>query len=307
MRIVLVKALRAIATVLICVTLVFVVLRLAGDPARMLLPDDTPPATLALYRARWGLDQPLSVQYVRYLAAVAHGDLGRSFADDREAWQIVAERIPATLRLGGAALALSLLIGVPAGILAAIRRNSWIDRVLMSGAVLGYATPHFFLGILLILVFAMQLRLLPASGSEGLNHMILPVLTLGSAGAGAIARFARTSMLEVMGRPFMRTIHAKGARPFYAITRHALPNAAIPVVTVVGFQLGGLVGGALVTETVFAWPGIGQLLVTAVGQRDLAVVQAIVLLIAATMVGANLLVDLLYGWLDPRVRASEGA
>jgi peptide/nickel transport system permease protein len=302
LTLVLVKTFRALLTVLLCVTVVFVVLRLSGDPAETLLPENTPPATVAEYRARWGLDAPLPEQYVRYLAAVARGDLGRSFADNRDALGVVMERVPATLRLGGATFALAVLLGVPLGIVAALRRNTAMDRAVMGFAVFGFSTPHFFLGILMILLFAMQLRWLPSSGSETWQHMVMPVLTLGTAAAGTLARFTRTAMLEVMGQPFLRTAHGKGATAAYALRRHALPNAAIPVVTVVGFQIGGLIGGALVTETVFAWPGVGRLLVSAVSGRDLAVVQAIVLLVAATMVTANYLVDLAYGLLDPRIR-----
>jgi len=298
----LLKTGRALLTVLLCVTFVFVVLRLSGDPAETLLPDNTPPATVDEYRARWGLDRPLPEQYVLYLAAVARGDFGRSFGDNRDALEVVLERVPATLLLGGATFLLALAIGIPLGILAAIRRNTAVDRAVMGFAVFGFSTPNFFLGILLILLFTMQLRWLPSSGSETWQHMVMPVFTLGTAAAGTLARFTRTAMLEVMGQPFLRTARGKGATEAIAIRRHALPNAAIPVVTVIGFQLGGLIGGALVTETVFAWPGVGRLLVAAVSGRDLAVVQAIVLLVAATMVTANYLVDLAYGLLDPRIR-----
>lgn len=302
LTLVLVKTGRALLTVLLCVSVVFVVLRLSGDPAETLLPESTPPETVAEYRARWGLDAPLPEQYVRYLAAVARGDFGRSFADNRDALGVVLERVPATLLLGGATFAVALLIGVPLGVVAALHRNTATDRAVMGFAVFGFSTPNFFLGILLILLFAMQLRWLPSSGSETWAHMVMPVLTLGTAAAGTLARFTRTAMLEVMGQPFLRTARGKGATEGYALRRHALPNAAIPIVTVVGFQLGGLIGGALVTETVFAWPGVGRLLVSAVSGRDLAVVQTVVLLVAATMVTANYLVDLAYGLLDPRIR-----
>lgn len=302
LRLIIVKTLRALLTVLMCVTLVFVVLRLSGDPAETLLPENTPPDTVAEYRAMWGLDAPLPVQYVRYLAAALRGDFGISFADNRPALDVVLERVPATLLLGGTTFAVALLIGVPLGIVAAIRRNTTVDRAVMAFAVFGYSTPNYFLGILLILLFAMQLRWLPSSGSETWQHMVMPVFTLGTAAAGTLARFTRTAMLEVMGHGFIRTARGKGAPPGYAIRRHALPNAAIPVVTVIGFQIGGLVGGALVTESVFAWPGVGRLLVNAVSGRDLAVVQTVVLLVASTMVVANYLVDLAYGLLDPRIR-----
>jgi len=303
LTLILVKLGRSLLTLLICVTFVFVVLRVSGDPATQLLPDDTPLEVLEEYRARWGLDRPIWEQYVRYLGSVARGDFGISFADDRDALGVVVERIPATLQLGSLAFALSLLIGVPLGMLAALKRNTWVDRLAMGFAVLGYSLPNFFLAILLILCFSLWLRVLPSAGSQTSWHMVMPVVTLGTAAAGTIARFVRTAMLEVMGQPYLRTARGKGMGRGRQLVAHAVPNAAIPVVTVIGFQLGGLIGGAVITETVFAWPGVGRLLVTAVGQRDLAVVQAIVLMVAATMVVANLVVDLAYGWLDPRVRA----
>ncbi|HEY4200275.1 MAG TPA: ABC transporter permease [Devosiaceae bacterium] len=307
LRLIAIKTIRALITVTLCVTVVFLILRVSGDPATVLLPDSTPPDTLAQYRARWGLDEPVVVQYVKYIQSLFHGDFGRSFADNRDAIDVVRERIPATLQLGSAAFVLSLLLGLPMGVIAAIYRNTWFDRFVMGLAVLGYSIPNFFLGILLILFFSMQLRLLPSSGSDTWLHILMPVLTLGSAASGTIARFTRTSMIEVMGQSFMRTAQGKGAPWSYAIIRHALPNAAIPIVTVIGFQLGGLIGGALVTETVFAWPGVGRLLVSAVGNRDLAVVQTIVLMVAITMVLANYIVDLTYGLLDPRIRSSSSS
>jgi peptide/nickel transport system permease protein len=305
LRLIVVKLVRALATIALCVTLVFIILRLSGDPAMSLLPEGTPPDVLAAYRERWGLNDALPVQYLRYVQAVLHGDFGRSFADNRDAISVVAERVPATLLLGGLAFLLALGIGLPLGVLAATHRNTVVDRLSMGIAVAGYAMPHYVLGILLILLFSLVLRVLPSSGSGTVWHLIMPVLTLGTAGAGTIARFTRTAMLDVMGRPFLRTATGKGAPYRVVIRRHALPNAAIPVVTVIGFQLGGLIGGALVTETVFAWPGVGRLLVTAVAQRDLAVVQTVVLMVAATMVTMNFVVDLLYGVLDPRIRSGH--
>ena len=191
------------------------------------------------------------------------------------------------------------------GILAALHRNSALDRFTMGFAVFGYSIPNFFLGIVLILIFAMWLRLLPSSGSGSFWHMLMPVLTLGTAGAGSLARFARSSMLEVLNKSYMRAAAAKGVPWLRRISWHALPNAAIPIVTVIGFRLGDLIAGSVVTETVFAWPGVGRLLVTSVSSRDLAIVQAILITVALTMVIANLLVDFLYGWLDPRIRVSS--
>lgn len=301
-RLVSIKVLRALFTMLACVSAVFVILRLSGDPATVLLPDETPPDVVAQYREAWGLDRPLWEQYVRYIAAVPRGDLGISFIENRPAAQVVAERIPATLQLGLAALALAVLLGIPLGIIAALCRGAIGDRLVMSVAVFGFSIPNFFLAILLILLFALQLRMLPSAGSATFAHMILPTIVLASSTLGKLARFTRTAVLEVLGQPFVRTAESKGLGRIAVIVRHVLPNAAIPVVTLLGFELGTVIAGAVVTETVFAWPGIGRLLVIAVGQRDLPVVQTIILLVAATLVIANLIVDVLYGWLDPRVK-----
>lgn len=299
------KVLRAMITLWIVVTFIFVILRVSGDPTDTLLPDDADPEMIAYYQEKWGLDRPIHEQYLLYFVNVFTGNLGQSFKTDRDALEVVAERIPATLRLGFAAFIFGLCFGIPLGIYAALHRNSLADRLTMSVAVFGYAIPNFFLGILLILLFSVVLRILPSSGSESAWHMIMPVITLGTAGAGALARFSRSAMLEVMNQSYMRTSRAKGVPRLRRIAWHAIPNAAIPVVTVLGFKIGGLISGSLVTESVFAWPGVGRLLVTSVAARDLAVVQTLVMLVAFTMVLANLTIDLLYGWLDPRIRVSS--
>lgn len=301
------KTLRAVLTMWVVVTFVFFILRVSGDPTDVLLPDDVTEEVKAFYRARWGLDRPLMEQYWSYLTALLQGDFGVSFRNQQDAFSLVWARVPNTALLGGAALAIMLLIGVPLGILAAIHRDGWIDRMVMGLAVFGFAMPNFFFGILLILVFSMQLRWLPSSGAGTWWHLVMPAATLGTAAAASIARYTRSAMIDVLGKPYIRTARSKGAGAGRRNVHHALPNAAIPVVTILGFQLGGLLGGAVVTETVFAWPGIGRLLTTAVAQRDLAVVQCIMILLALTMVAANLLVDVLYGVLDPRVRVGQGA
>lgn len=306
-RFVLTKLLRAVVTMWLAVTFVFCILRLSGDPTDILLPDDASQDVVEYYRQLWGLDRPLHEQYLKYVGSLLHGDFGQSLSDRRDALVVVLERVPATLELGVASLAFAVLLGIPLGIYAALRRNTLADRVTMGFAVLGYAMPNFFLGILLILGFAMWLQWLPSSGSATFWHMVMPVVTLGTAAAGTLARFSRSTMLEVLGQSYMRTAKAKGVPHLRRIAWHAMPNAAIPIVTVLGFKIGGLISGAIVTETVFAWPGIGRLLVTSVAGRDLPVVQAIVLLVALTMVIANLAVDMLYGWLDPRVRARAAA
>ncbi len=296
---------RAIVTIVMVVTFAFVVLRLSGDPALLIMSVDAPPEAIAAFRQAWGLDEPLWLQYAKYFSAILHGDLGRSMRDGRDAIALVAERIPATLALTLPALAIKLSIGIPAGVYAALHRNSLTDRVVMGLAVLGFTVPSFVLGLLLVLVFAVQLGWLPSGGQDSWRHAILPVITLGAGGAAVLARFTRSAMLEVLGQPYIRTASAKGV-PWRAVIRHhALPNAAIPTVTIVGFMVGSLIAGAVVVESVFSWPGVGRLLVVAVANRDLAVVQCILLLVAGTMVASNLIVDLLYGALDPRLRQAR--
>ena len=298
---------RAALTIALVVTFAFVVLRLSGDPALTIMSPDAPVAALAAFRHAWGLDQPIWVQYFRYFTAILHGELGQSMRDGRPAIAMVSERIPATLELTIPALLLKLVLGIPAGVQAALHRNSLTDRLVMAGAVAGFTVPSFVLGLLLVLVFAVQLGWLPSGGQESWRSAILPVITLGLGGAGILARFTRSAMLEVLGQPYIRTASAKGV-PWHAVVRgHALPNAAIPTVTVIGFMVGSLIAGAVVVESVFSWPGVGRLLVVAVANRDLAVVQCILLLVAGTMVASNLIVDLLYGVLDPRLRSHAPA
>ena len=220
---------------------------------------------------------------------------------------LVLERIPATLALTIPALLLKLAIGIPGGIFAALHRGSLIDRAVMIGAVAGFTVPSFVLGLVLVLIFAVQLGWLPSGGQETWRHAILPIVTLGIGGAAVLARFTRSAMLEVLGQPYIRTASAKGVSWRAVVLSHALPNAAIPTVTIIGFMVGTLIAGAVVVESVFSWPGVGRLLVVAVANRDLAVVQCILLLVAATMVTSNLIVDFLYGFLDPRLRSREAA
>lgn len=298
------RLLRAILTIGMVVTFAFVVLRLSGDPALLIMSVDAPPEAIAAFRAAWGLDEPLWVQYGKYFTAILNGDLGRSMRDGRDAIVLVGERIPMTLALTLPALAIKLCLGIPAGILAALHRNSLIDRIVMVTAVAGFTIPSFVLGLLLVLLFAVQLGWLPSGGQGTWRHAILPVITLGMGGAAVLARFTRSAMLEVLGQPYIRTASAKGVPWRAVVTGHALPNAAIPTVTIIGFMVGTLIAGAVVVESVFSWPGVGRLLVVAVANRDLAVVQTILLLVAMTMVAANLTVDLLYGAIDPRMRGA---
>jgi peptide/nickel transport system permease protein len=297
------RLLRAALTILFVMTFAFVVLRLSGDPALQIMSVDAPPEAIAAFRKAWGLDRPIWEQYLSYIGHALTGDFGKSMRDGRAAIDLVMERVPATLLLTLPALALKLGIGIPAGIYAALHRNSLADRLTMAISVAGFTLPSFVLALLLVLIFAVQLGWLPASGSGSIAHTILPIITLGTAGAAIMARFTRSAMLEVLGQPYVRAASAKGVTWQRVIMRHALPNAAIPTVTIVGFMVGSLVAGAVVVESVFSWPGIGRLLVSAVSNRDLAVVQALLMVIACWMVAANLVVDLAYGWLDPRVRA----
>lgn len=297
---------RALITIALVVTFAFVVLRLSGDPALIIMGPEAPPEVIAAFRKAWGLDDPIWLQYVRYFGAIAQGELGRSMRDGRSAIVLVAERIPATLALTLPALALKIGIGVPAGMYAALHRGSAIDRAVMAAAVAGFTVPSFVLGLVLVLVFAVTLGWLPSGGQDSWRSAILPIATLGIGGAAVLARFTRSAMLEVLGQSYIRTASAKGVPWRAVVARHALPNAAIPTVTIIGFMVGTLIAGAVVVESVFSWPGVGRLLVVAVANRDLAVVQCILLLIAATMVTSNLVVDFLYGLLDPRLRSRSG-
>jgi len=302
-----VRIARAMLTIALVVTFAFVVLRLSGDPALIIMGPEAPPEVIAAFRKAWGLDEPIWVQYLDYFGAIARGELGRSMRDGRAAIELVAERIPATLVLTLPALFLKLGIGIPAGIFAALHRGSIIDRAVMAAAVAGFTVPSFVLGLVLVLIFAVQLGWLPSGGQDSWRHAILPIITLGIGGAAVLARFTRSAMLEVLGQPYVRTASAKGVTWRAVVARHALPNAAIPTVTIVGFMVGTLIAGAVVVESVFSWPGVGRLLVVAVANRDLAVVQCILLLVAATMVASNLAVDFLYGFLDPRLRTGTHA
>lgn len=304
------KSLRAILTMWLVVTFVFFVLRLTGDPVAQLLPDDVDQNTIDFYRRLWGLDQPILVQYWRYIVALTQGDFGISFRDNQDALQLVLSRLPKTALLGLVSLACALVFGIPLGIVAALKKNTAIDRFVVGLAVFGFSMPNFFLGILLILAFSLHLRILPSSGSDSWQHLIMPAFTLGTAFGAQIARYTRSAMIDVLNKPYMRTADSKGAGDLLRLYRHALPNAAIPLITIIGLKMGELIGSAVITENVFAWPGIGRLLTFSVATRDLAVVQCILMMIALTMVVSNLVVDVLYGWLDPRIRsggAREGA
>jgi len=284
------------------VTLAFVALRLSGDPAATMLPGDASVDELRDLRHALGLDRPLHVQYVAFLGSAVRGDFGDSFRHQQPAFGLVLERLPATLELAFAALLLAVAVALPLGIVAAIYRGRAVDMLAMGFAVVGQATPYFWMGIMLILVVSVELGWLPTSGRGDWRHLILPAVTLGTHFAASLARLTRTSMLEVLGQNFVTTARAKGLGEPRVVLAHALKNAAVPVVTLIGLQFGTLLGGAVVTETIFAWPGVGRLAVQSIFVRDYPVVQAGVLVLALVFVAINLAVDLLYGTLDPRIR-----
>ncbi len=283
--------------------LVFVILRVVpGDPAKMLLPEGAPQSAVEELNRHLGLRRPIYVQYGLFLRSVVRGDFGQSFQYRAPALTVVVERLPATVQLTLAAMALTVLFGVSIGIVAAVRQGTGYDYAGTVLAVLGQSLPNFWLGIMLILLFGVTLRWLPTSGFQGWLHLILPSVTLAAFPVALVARLTRSSMLEILGREFIRTGRAKGLAERVVVLRHALKNATIPVLTVIGLQIGTLLGGAVITESIFAWPGMGKLVVDAIFFRDFPVVQTILILSATIFVVINLVVDLLYIVVDPRIR-----
>ena len=290
------------AIVLVCVlTLVFVVLHLTGDPVMMMLPPNATQDEIQALTTALGLDQPLPVQYARFLGRLVRGDLGVSLQHQQPAMDLVLERLPASLLLAGTALVIAVAVAVPLGLLAAARRGTALDHVAVGLAALGQSAPIFWTGLMLMLVLSVTLKLLPTTGYGTWRQLVMPALTLAAYPMAAIARLVRSGMLEVLEADYVRTARAKGLQERRVLLKHALKNAAMPVVTVIGLQFGLLLGGALVCEMIFAWPGVGRLLIFAINNRDFPLVEAAVFVIAVVFVVANLLVDLCYGWLDPRV------
>ena len=285
--------------------LVFVILRvLPGDPARMLLPDGAPESAVAELNRQLGLREPLIVQYGLFLRSVAQGDFGQSFQYRAPALRVVLERLPATVQLTAVAMLVTIAAGVSLGIVTAVLRGTRYDVAGTILAVLGQSLPNFWLGIMLILLFGVALRWLPTSGFASWTSLVLPAVTLAAFPTALVARLTRSSMLEILNRDYIRTGRAKGLAEQSVVLRHALRNAAIPVLTVIGLQIGSLLGGAVITESVFAWPGMGKLIVDAIFFRDFPVVQTVLILSATVFVAINLLVDLLYTVIDPRIRYS---
>jgi peptide/nickel transport system permease protein len=283
--------------------LVFFLLRLApGDPVSLLLSETASPEQMEAVREKWGLNEPIPVQYMVFLGRAVQGDLGDSLFFQQPALEVLLERMPATLQLSAVALLFSLSVAIPVGMMSALKRDSFWDYLGTTLAMLGQAIPPYWLGIMLILVFSVGLGWFPTSGRGTIWHLILPAITLGSVLMALITRLVRSGMLDVLGEDYIRTARAKGLQERSVIVRHALRNILIPLVTVVGLQLGALFGGAVITESIFAWPGVGRLALQAINARDYPMVQASVLFISVVYVFLNLLVDIIYVYLDPRIR-----
>src|SRR4051794_38032702 len=292
-----------VPVVWLVVSVVFLLIHLVpGDPILQMLGEGAPSTDIQAIRHAYGLDAPLSEQYLHYWAGVLHGDLGPSVRFNQSVTSLIAQRYPYTLQLTLASLVVAVLLSIPAGVRSAQRRNLWDDRALSVVSLFGLSFPNFALGPILILFFAIRLGWLPVSGSGTLANLVLPAITMGGALAAILTRMVRTSMLEELGQDYIRTARAKGLPERTVVYRHALRNAMLPVLTVVGLQFGALLAGAIVTETIFAWPGIGRLTIQAIGNRDYYLVQGCILAIGLTYVAVNLLTDLLYSVANPRIR-----
>lgn len=296
------RSIQAIPVVLMSTVLVFALLQIApGDPIKMLASPTATEGDISRIRERLGLDEPLPVQYLNWLGNVARFDFGESVRSGVPVIELLPDKMINTLRLTLVAMTITIVIGMAAGTLAAMRPGTWFDAVVMTTSVIGLSIPSFWLGLMLILFFSVQLDWLPSGGGDSLAHIVLPAISLGLASAAIVARMVRSSMLEVVGQDYVRTARAKGLSETTLMLRHALPNALIPTITVIGLEFGTLLAGATITETIFAWPGIGSLLVQSILNRDFPVVQATLLLVTVTFVFVNLLTDLLYAVVDRRI------
>jgi ABC-type dipeptide/oligopeptide/nickel transport system permease component len=303
LRYLLVRAAYALPVIWLVVSVVFLLIHLVpGDPILQMLGEGAPAADIAATRHAYGLDVPLGQQYLHYWKGVLHGDLGPSLRFNQNVGRLIAQRYPYTLQLTVAALLVALLISIPAGVRSAQRRGKWDDKVLSVVSLFGLSFPNFALGPILILLFSIKLGLLPVSGSGSFAHLVLPAITMGGSLAAILTRMVRTSMLEELGQDYIRTARAKGLSERAVVYRHALRNAMLPILTVVGLQFGALLAGAIVTETIFSWPGIGRLTIQAIGNRDYYLVQGCILAIGLTYVLVNFLTDLMYSVANPRIR-----
>ncbi len=296
------RLLEAAVVVLLALTAVFSLQFLAGDPVKLFLPTDTTPKQIEEFRERLGFNDPWLVQYGRFMRGAIRGDFGNSLRQGEPALGLVMQRLPATLSLSAVAMALALGVAIPVGVISAARRNSWFDHAGIGATVLGQAIPGFWLGLMLIYVFAVWLNVLPTGGRGTWAHFILPSITLSAFVAARFARLTRSMMLDVLSQDYIRTARAKGLGPPRVLYKHALKNASLPIVTLLALQLGQLLGGAVITETIFAWPGVGRFLVQALLNRDFPVVLVGVFLTAVVYSGLNLAADMAYAWLNPRIR-----
>ena len=285
--------------------IVFLLMHLGGDPVAVLLPLDAPPEQIEAFREEMGFNRPLPVQYFYFLSRAVRGDFGYSYHYRTDAMELVLERMPATLKLTFAALFVALIVSIPAGIFAALRQGKISDMIVRMSVLLGQAVPGFWLALMLMLIFGVRLQWLPVSGAESWKSIILPAIVAGSFSMATITRLLRCNLLETLGENYIQTARGKGLPERTVTTRHALKNAAIPVITVIGLQMGWLLGGAVISEVVFAYPGMGRLAVTAISYRDVPVIQSFVALTAIIVVVINLSVDIFYSWLDPRIRLHD--
>lgn len=288
--------------ILVSITVFLLIHIVPGDPARIMLGDRAREVDVEVLREQLGLDQPLPTQYATFVSDLLRGDFGDSIRAQRPTLTLIAEAVPATVQLTGAALLLAFGVGIPVGVLSAIKRGSLLDKASLILALLGQSIPAFWLGLVLIAFVSLDLGLLPTSGIGGVKHLILPAVALAPTAMGMVLRVTRISVIEVMSEDYVRTATAKGLHPAVVIVKHALKNASLPIITIMGLQVGALLGGAIITETVFAWPGIGRLAVNALIQRDWPVVRTVILLAAFLLVMINLLIDMVYAWIDKRVQ-----
>lgn len=298
------RLVQAIVVLIGISVIVFIILHFTGDPAALMLPEESTIEEYEALRREMGFDKPLHVQFIKFFRRAIRGDLGTSFRHQEPVISLVLERLPATYELTIASAFLSLIIALPIGVLSAVRRNSLWDRLSMAGAVLGQSTPVFWVGLMLMMVFGVWLEILPISGRGTLKNLVLPSVTLGVFYIARNARLVRSSMLEVLRQDYVETARAKGVSEWVVIWKHAFKNSLIPVITLIGVEFGAMLGGTVITETVFAWPGVGRLTVQAIYNRDFPLVQGAVLILAATLVIINLLIDLIYLFLDPRIKYS---
>jgi peptide/nickel transport system permease protein len=296
------RLLQAVPIMLLVSMIVFFLMGVMGNPVRLMLPEDADPQDIAALTRELGLDKPIPVRYAKFMGNLAHGDFGRSTRYNAPALPLVLERLPLTLKLSALSVVVAICMAVPLGVLAAVRRNSWIDLLASAVAVLGAAMPSFWQGLMLMLLVAVTWRLVPASGVGTWKHLVLPVLTLGTGLAAILTRLVRSGLLEVLGQDYTRTARSKGLSEWLVIFKHALRNALIPIITVMGLQIAGLIEGSFITETIFALPGMGRLTVQALAQLDFAIVQTAVLISAFVVITVNLAVDVIYTIVDPRIR-----